>query len=211
MPLANRFTHLEMRSDFQAWQNWAIDSGVHQEVVGYLTAHKSDLYDFDPKSSSKAFATPRTWEKVSKILLNAKNLKESTAFSLIAGTVGEGLAAKFQSHRKVAGKMPRAEDILSGKIKDLSVKEVSAMYSLVISMCYELKEMDNNPNTDRKVFNEACDHFFTYMMNNFETELVIMGGKIALKTYKLGIDPTSLKTFDEFHTKYGKYILDAMK
>jgi hypothetical protein len=210
-PLANRFTHFEMKADFTAWQNWAVNAGVHQDVVGFLSAHKGDLYDFDPKSSSRAFATPRSWCKVSDVLNNVPNIKEGTAFNIIAGTVGEGLAAKFQAHRRFAGKMPKAEDILSGKVKDLSVKEVSAMYSLTISMCYELKEMDQNPKTDRKLFNEACDNFFTYMMNNFETELIIMGAKISLKTYKLRIDPPSLKTFDDFHAKYGKYVLDAQQ
>jgi hypothetical protein len=78
-------------------------------------------------------------------------------------------------------------------------------------MCYELKEMDKDPKTDRKAFNACADNFFSYMMNNFETELVIMGGKIALKTYKLGLDPSQLKTFDEYHAKYGKYVLDSLK
>ena len=48
-----------------------------------------------------------------------------------------------------------------------------------------------------------------YMMDNFETELVVMGAKIALKTYKLPIEPSQLKNFDTFHKKYGKYIVEA--
>jgi hypothetical protein len=47
------------------------------------------------------------------------------------------------------------------------------------------------------------------MMNNFETELVVMGAKIALKTFKLPIEPSQLKNFDEFHKKFGKYIVEA--
>jgi len=47
------------------------------------------------------------------------------------------------------------------------------------------------------------------MMNNFETELVIMGTKIALSTYKLPLDPDEIKCFDAFHAKYGKYISAA--
>ena len=47
------------------------------------------------------------------------------------------------------------------------------------------------------------------MMNNFETELVIMGTKLALSTYKLPLDPDEIKCFDDFHAKYGKYISQA--
>ena len=41
-------------------------------------------------------------------------------------------------------------------------------------------------------------------MANFETELVVMGAKVALKTYKLPIEPSQLKNFDEFHKKLTK-------
>jgi hypothetical protein len=208
MPLANRFIHFEMRPDFASWQNWAVGKNIHKDVVGYLSFAKQDLYDFDAKSSSRAFATPRTWCFVSD-LLNEDDTDADTLFNLIAGSVGEGLAVKFMAHRKVSGKMPEPSDILSGKVTDLAVKEISAMYSLTVSMCYELKDALENKTADKKKFHEMADNFFTYMMKNFETELVVMGAKIALKTYKLPIEPSQLKHFDEFHKKYGKYIVEA--
>jgi MoxR-like ATPase len=136
-PLANRFIHQEMKVDFPSWLEWAVNNRVHKDVVGYLSFAKQDLYDFDAKSASRAFATPRSWTFVSQLLDDASD--DDTTMNLIAGTVGEGLAVKFMAHKKVAGKMPNPADILSGKVKDLQVKEVSAMYSLVISMCYELQ------------------------------------------------------------------------
>ncbi len=206
-PLANRFVHQEMRVDFPSWQEWAVNNGIHSDVVGYLSFAKQDLYDFDPKSASRAFATPRSWTFVSQFL-EGEDADEDTLMNLIAGTVGEGLAVKFMSHRKIAGRMPRPEDILAGKVKDLDVKEVSAMYSLVIGMCYELKAAIEKKVPDKQ-FHEMADHFFKYMMQNFETELVVMGARIALTTYNLPFQPTKLKNFDEFHNRYGKYILQA--
>jgi len=208
MPLANRFIHLEMRPDFASWQNWAIQNQVHEDVVGYLSFAKQDLYDFDPKSSSRAFATPRTWTFVSQ-LLQDEDIDSETLYNLVAGTVGEGLATKFVAHRKIASKMPNPSDILSGKVKDLDVKEISAMYSLTISMCYELKSALETDKVDNKKFHEMCDNFFGYIMANFETELVVMGAKVALKTYKLPIEPSQLKNFDDFHKRYGNYIVEA--
>jgi hypothetical protein len=206
-PLANRFIHQEMRVDFASYQEWAIKNNIHKDVVGYLTFAKQDLYDFDAKSASRAFATPRSWTFVSQ-LLEDEDGDDDTIMNLIAGTVGEGLAVKFMAHRKVAGRMPRPEDILSGKEKDLNVKEVSAMYSLVISMCYELKGAIEKKVTDKE-FHAMADNFFAYMMKNFETEIVVMGARIALTTYNLPFQPTKLKNFDEFHNRYGKYILQA--
>ena len=206
-PLANRFLHQEMKVDFASWQEWAVTNRVHKDVVGYLSFAKQDLYDFDAKSSSRAFATPRTWSFVSE-LLEEDDSDDNTLTNLIAGTVGEGLAVKFMAHRKIAGRMPQPEDILSGKVTTLDVKEVSAMYSLVISMCYELKAAVENK-VESKKFHEMADNFLGYMMKNFETELTVMGARIALTTYDLPFLPTKLKNFDEFHQRFGKYILQA--
>jgi hypothetical protein len=204
-PLANRFIHIEMRADFTVWADWAVNNGIHKDVVGYLSFAKQDLYDFDAKSASRSFATPRSWTFVSE-LLEDDDLDTETATDLIAGTVGEGLAVKFMAHRKVAGKLPNPTDVLEGKVKKLKVDEVSAQYSLVISMCYELKDALEN-GLSNKDFHKRADNFFRFMMDNFETELVVMGARIALTTYNLPFQPTELKNFDEFHQRYGKYIL----
>jgi hypothetical protein len=206
-PLANRFIHLEMKTDFAAYQIWAVQNKIHQDVVGYLSFAKQDLYDFDSKSSSRAFATPRTWTFVSELLQNDDG-DDETLTNLVAGTIGEGLAVKFMAHRKISSRLPQPEDILAGKVHELEIKEVSAMYSLVISMCYELKDAVARKIPDKE-FHAMADNFFGYMMKNFETELVVMGARIALTTYNLPFQPTKLKNFDKFHQKYGKYILQA--
>lgn len=206
-PLANRFLHIELRCDFDDWHQWAVTNRVHEQVVGYLGFAKQDLYDFDSKSSSKAFATPRSWMFVSE-LLEEDDVPDNTLTDLIAGAVGEGLAIKFMAHRKVAKQMPKPEDILAGKIKKSEIKEISAMYSLTISLCYELQEADHKK---VKNWDSMADNFFGFMMDNFPTELVVMGAKVALTSYQLPFDASKLANFDKFHSKYGKYIIQAME
>jgi len=203
-PLANRFVHLELRVDFEDWLNWAIDNKIHKDVVGYLSFAKQDLYDFDPKTASRSFATPRSWAFVSELLDD--DLGEGTLADLVSGAVGEGTGVKFMAHRKVAGRMPNPSDILAGKVTELKVKEISAMYSLTVSMCYELKDA-----ADKKVkdWDKMADYFFRFMMDNFETELVVMGAKVALTNYDLPIDASRMKNFDEFHDRFGKYVIAA--
>jgi hypothetical protein len=203
-PLANRFLHLEMKVDFEDWFTWATENRVHKDVVGFISFSKKDLYDFDPKSASRSFATPRSWSFVSELLDD--DLDQNTLTDLVSGAVGEGLAVKFMAHRKVASKLPKPEDILSGKVKKLEVKEISAMYSLTVSLCYELKEASDK---NAKNWNDQVNNFFQFMMDNFETELVIMGTKLALTQYNLPLDPDEIKCFDDFHEKFGKYISAA--
>lgn len=204
MPLANRFVHVEMKPDFGAWQAWAVVNGIHEDVVGYLSFAKQDMYDFDAKSSSRAFATPRSWCFVSE-LISDESIDPETQFTLVAGSVGEGLAQKFKTHRQFSGRLPDPADILSGKVTTLDVKEISAMYSLTVSLCYGLREAIETKVPSKK-FHEMADNFFAYIMANFETELVVMGARIALKTYKLPLEPGQLRHFDTFHKKYAKYI-----
>jgi len=204
-PLANRFVHLEMKVDWDDYFGWATENRIHKDVVGFLSFSKKDLYDFDPKSGSRAFATPRSWSFVSELLFDEEE-DENTLTDLVSGAIGEGLAVKFMAHRKIASKMPKPEDILSGKVTKMDSKEISAMYSLTVSLCYELKDAcDKN---DKK-WNDKVNNFFNFIMNNFETELVVMGTKLALTQYQLPLDPDEIECFDQFHSKYGKYIAAA--
>jgi hypothetical protein len=204
-PLANRFVHLEMKVDWDDWFDWAAENKVHKDVVGFLTFAKKELYDFDPKSNSRAFATPRSWSFVSELLTD-DDTDEGTLTDLTCGAIGEGLAIKFMAHRKIASKMPNPTDILSGKVKKMDSKEISAMYSLTVSLCYELKDANEK---QAKNWNDQVNNFFQFIMDNFETELVIMGTKLALSTYKLPLDPDEIACFDAFHSKFGKYISAA--
>jgi hypothetical protein len=48
------------------------------------------------------------------------------------------------------------------------------------------------------------------MMKNFPTELVVMGAKTALTNYDLPLDASKMKSFEEFHSRYGKDVMNAM-
>ena len=210
-PLANRFVHLEMGVDFNDWQVWAITNKIHSDVVGYLTSNKMDLFNFDPRTASRAFATPRSWTFTSQLLpVEGETIEDSKLHDLIAGTVGDGIATKFMAHRAISGKLPNPTDILSGKVKTLSRegKEISAMFSLTASLCYELKEYAEKNKGSDKLY-EMANNFFKFMMDNFETEMIVLGGRTALKVYKLPLEPRKVPCIEEFFKKYGKLIIEA--
>ena len=211
-PLANRFRHVNMEVNFDDWKSWAVNNGVHQDVVGYLSYAKGDLFDFDPKVSSQAFATPRSWTYVSEIL-NIAGFDQAELFEQkaeIAGAVGEGMANKFMEHRRVAKDLPNPEDILSGDVKKLNDRlsnEISAKYSLVVGLTYEINEMYQQNGTKgdfKKCFNNAVR--FAY--DNFEPEMVILLFKTVMTDYSIkfnirtDLDKDVYKVFSERYTKY---------
>jgi hypothetical protein len=203
-PLANRFTHLELKVNFTCWLNWAIKNDLDKSIISYLNWSKKDLHNFDPKSSSKAFATPRSWTFVNKFLTNGKKSKvsESLLISLLGGTIGEGLAIAFTTYRKNANKLPNAEDILSGKLKKFKYnKDISLLYSLTINCCVELKELIGT-----KSWLESVDNFFKFILENFPHEVIIMATRTAIKNYRLPIEPEKLSVYKEFVEKVEKFI-----
>lgn len=211
-PLANRFRHINMNVDFTDWHRWAINNDVHSDVVGYLSYAKQDLFDFDPKTSSQAFATPRSWAFVSKILkvpgFDSADLFEQKAE--IAGAIGEGMAGKFVEHRRIAAYLPNAEDVLEGNVTKLDNKvssEISAKYSLVTNLTYEINQLykENGTGGDfKKQFNNAVR--FAY--DNFEPEMVILFFKTIMSEYKIkfnirqDLEKDLYKVFSERYTKY---------
>jgi len=207
-PLANRFRHINMDVNFEDWSIWATNNKVHQDVIGYLTYSKADLFDFDPKTSSQSFATPRSWNFVSEIL-NTEGFDTASDFEQkaeIAGAIGEGMAIKFCEHRKIASKLPNPEDVLNGQVKQLDIKEKSAQYSFAIGLCYELADLSNK---DEKLFDKGVDYFFDFIMANFEPELVIFSAKTVLSDHDIDIKPRKLQGKKEFKERYWKYLFPS--
>jgi hypothetical protein len=210
-PLENRFVHFELRVDFEDWLNWATNNRIDPDVVGYLTFAKNDLYNFDPASSSRGFATPRSWSFVSEMLEGHNDLSEGLVTDLVAGCVGEGTAVKFMAHRKVAGDLPDPSKVLDGDIKKMNNTEVSAKYALATSLCYELRERYENAGKDGKMdkFHKSFSNFIGFIMDNFETEMVIMASRIAMQNYKLVPKQDKIERFQEYFNRYGRLVLDA--
>lgn len=212
-PLANRFVHLEVRPDFQSWMDWAVTTGnIHPGVVGFLNFSKGDLFNFDPRSSGRSFATPRSWTYVSDFLYSTANTEQLT--DLISGCVGEGTAIKFMTHWENSASLPNPADILSGKVTGKDMKKnvsVSAQWALMISLCYELRESSNTlgkKNVDQ--WHEQVDRFFEFIMDQFNVEMAVMATRLAVKTYQLKFVPSKLKSYKEFYKRYAKFIEKAM-
>lgn len=90
--LRNRFMMIPLASPtFVEWKDWAESAGVHQLVIDYLGEHEDQLYY---SGNDHELVTPRTWEKVSKILSQYKGA-ESTVAELISRNLLFSLSPQF--------------------------------------------------------------------------------------------------------------------
>ena len=46
-PLLNRFVHIEVVVDFEAWKKWAISEGIHPLIIGFLSQRPALLDQFE--------------------------------------------------------------------------------------------------------------------------------------------------------------------
>ena len=135
--LANRLLHIEVEGSFISWKQWAINAGINDKVVGFLSFRQSYLMEFNGSNDDIAFATPRSWEMVSNIL-NGIECNVDRVYPLIAGLVGTGVAVEFRTWNSVYKDLPSIEDIFEGKMPNMP-KGTDAMYALISSMTYYAK------------------------------------------------------------------------
>ncbi len=136
-PLANRFVHLNFDVDFEAWKEWAIKNDIDKKIVSYLSYKSENLFLFDPKSNQKAFATPRSWEYVDKILKS--NIPFNLLENVIGGAIGKESAIEFLNYSKVMNEIPNIDDILNGNEVAIPSKN-SALFGMCVGIVYALKK-----------------------------------------------------------------------
>ena len=130
--LANRLLHLEVEPNFASWNKWAVTKGINSKVLGFLKFKPNYLIETDIKSSTLAYATPRTWEMVSDVLNNvSSDIKD--VYHLVCGLVGKGIAVEFRSWCNIYENLPSIEDIFKGKSPEVP-KRPDVIYALISSM-----------------------------------------------------------------------------
>lgn len=211
-PIANRFVHFEIAPDFESWRDWAVNNGIDSSIVGFLSAFQDEAYKFEPGSATRGFPTYRTWEFVDRILNRGdyENAPKQIQRAAISGAVGVGTMTKFMATRDSARDLPAVEEVLSGRITQVSNLDTGLCYALTTSMCYalrkandELKESANKGNAQmQEQFTKKCDNFLRFLMTNFKPEIVVMGGRTALKTFRLDFDHKNMPAFKDFSQKF---------
>ena len=121
-PLLNRFVHVEIVSDFDAWKQWALSNNIHPLIIGFLSQRPAllDQFDVAVKSGAQAFPTPRSWHFLSSLLHTIPNLPTTPTHvisTLAASAVGAATAAEFAAFIENVNILPTWEEIVSSPTK----------------------------------------------------------------------------------------------
>lgn len=147
MALANRFTHITYDYNVDDWISWATSVGrIDPVIVGFMqspAAETSDpnhphlLYNFDPQKADKAFATPRSWERVSRLM--SKDLPKNVERSAIEGTIGEAAAGQLFAFINLFDKLPDPDEILEKGNFNINFESIDMKYAMVVAVANHVK------------------------------------------------------------------------
>jgi len=159
---SNRFgCHLLIDKSMVAtsFLQYAVDTNLHRDVVGFLTYKKTCvLGDYVNEPS---FATPRTWEVVSKYL--SMGFDEFTLDVVIAGAIGDAMSVDFATYRKLNASLPDWNAIRangSEYVYDNHISDMSLSYAISTGLVYEMVDAVRSKKTEE--FDNLCNFYLTF-------------------------------------------------
>jgi len=128
-PLANRFIHFEVAAEFESFRSWAVQAGIHEQILAFLAFRPALLHKMD--NHSAAWPSPRSWamaDKLHKVKLP------------IESAVSEAVATEFQAFISVYDKLPNLDQIIKGKGTHVFPKDPSARFATTVGLSVRAKE-----------------------------------------------------------------------
>jgi hypothetical protein len=147
--LRNRFAHIYVVPDVDAWVNWANANNVAPEMVAFVRLRRALLHRM-PVGDENAFPTPRSLTKAAEFV----NAPEDVRRDLIAAHVGDDVASEIDGFIRLYHSLGSLEDILvnpdTAKIPD----EPSVKYAV----CTGLARMATRANFSKiMIYNNRLD------------------------------------------------------
>ena len=143
--LKNRFTHLNYEVNNDDWCDWALRNNIAVEVLGFIRFRPMLLNEFEQRNESKeekervqrlkdaqAFATPRSWEFLSKVVQQKPG--GDVEYELYTGIVGEGAAAEFMGYLKYYRDLPNLDALLMNPGAAKVPEEPATLYALATGL-----------------------------------------------------------------------------
>ena len=129
VPLSNRFTHFNIKTDFDSWMNYRLNNGGNVDVMSFLKTQDPGLLfdrqgmeakvgDLSDTLFTDIVITPRSWEVVERLLNLPEGTKETGGFTIdekkryASGRLGLSITNKLFTYIKDKAKYQSWQEIL---------------------------------------------------------------------------------------------------
>ena len=137
--LANRFCHLEVAPDLDAWLPWAHGRGVHPDVIGFLRFRPAAFFDMST-NLERGWPSPRSWERVGLEMRLAEEhgLDDDGLRLLVTGLVGPGAATELFAFRRWSMDIDDVQAMLRGEAPVRVPRRGDQRYALCAALVNQL-------------------------------------------------------------------------
>ena len=142
--MQSRMIHLNLMVDSTSWLEWANAGNIDHRVISFIKFRPELLHKFNPSHADDTFASPRTWEFLSKIIIDKKKFTR-TDHAVLVGTVGEGPATEFKAFCEVYKDLPTIEDMIENPTLVNIPKEPGHQYAMTTLISHNTNDVTIEP------------------------------------------------------------------
>jgi len=168
--VVNRIVNIRVRLDLDSWVKWAQKHDIDPLVIAFLRFRPDLLSTFNGAKwdGVSNFASPRTWEKASKI--TATSTDRHVRHALLQGALGSGAAAEYLGFLAVYEKLPDLDGVLLNPDKAPVPTDPATVWATCAGLSKRVKP-------------KTMPNFLTYL-DRLPKEFAMFGVKTAVNQNK---------------------------
>jgi hypothetical protein len=158
--LANRFMHVELGGDVESWVAWAQQNDIRPCVTAFLRFRPEMLFRQDGEDLERGWPSPRSWERVSRMLDVTEGEDEELQRSVVHGIVGDRAGVEFMAFHKLNIRFDDTLEMMTNPSLPVNIPEsADRKYALCSSMTYLIWRGQDRADEQRRI-----DGFFRICM-----------------------------------------------
>ncbi len=127
MVTLDRVRKFDVEPDYEAFKTYALNSGVHSAIVGFLSLNSNYLFTAEKNPEGLELVTPRSWEDLSYALYEYEKLSIPVNISLIGGYIqSAAIASEFAGYYAIFQKfgiIVSGDEVENGKLASLDLSD----------------------------------------------------------------------------------------
>lgn len=222
MVTLDRVRKLEVEPDYEAFKTYALNSGIHGAISGFLSLRSDFLFVAEKGKNGLKLVTPRSWEDLSYALFEYEKLEIPVRASLVGGYIqSPEIATEFIGYYEICQKyreIAAGDDVENGKAStvDLSSATFEEKFALAEIMRAKVAKIADKAaakfeaaevvqealkaNDGRKTLARIAEKYSSGSLNRYQ--------KAEYKTIIDGLGASGAESFGEAYVKdtdeYGK-------
>ncbi len=199
----DRLKRIDIEPEFEAWKEYAYQSGVHSAIISYLELKSKNFYKIETTANGKSFVTARGWDDLSQMIKVYEHKDIEVDRHLISQYIqNELIALDFADYYDIYSRYRRnynISDILNGNInpkvkecaeKSKDTEKIAVTQLLLDELIPEIIDAETDDNMMAELMDILKNNMLMIEKSATETLQSIIADKKNL--YKNGLSSKSM-------------------